>query len=86
MPTTTLGLTLGDEAEAFRWMQTEVQTHDRVPLTEAVAVVRSLSVAMHGDSHFVLPLLKLKEFDQYTTTHSLNVSVLALGLAEALGY
>lgn len=83
---TTLDLSLGDEADAFRWMQEEVQTHDRVPLTEAVAVVRSLSVAMHGDSHFVLPLLKLKEFDQYTTTHSLNVSVLALGLAEALGY
>lgn len=85
-PMTTLDLSLGDEADAFRWMQEEVQTHDRVPLTEAVAVVRSLSVAMHGDSRFVLPLLKLKEFDQYTTTHSLNVSVLALGLAEALGY
>ena len=83
---TTLDLSLGDEAEAFRWMQEEVQHNDRVPLTEAVAVVRSLSVAMHGDSRFVLPLLKLKEFDQYTTTHSLNVSVLSLGLAEALGY
>jgi len=33
----------------------------------------------------VLPLLQLKEFDQYTTTHSLNVSVLAMGLAEHLG-
>ena len=83
---TTLDLSLGDEADAFRWMQQEVQNNDRVPLTEAVAVVRSLSVAMHGDSRFLLPLLKLKEFDQYTTTHSLNVSVLALGLAEALGY
>jgi putative nucleotidyltransferase with HDIG domain len=83
---TTLDLSLGDEADAFRWMQEELQTRDRVPLTEAVAVVRSLSVAMHSDSRFVLPLLKLKEFDQYTTTHSLNVSVLALGLAEALGY
>ena len=83
---TTLNLSLGDEADAFRWMQEEVESRDRVPLTEAVAVVRSLSVAMHGDSRFVLPLLKPKEFDQYTTTHSLNVSVLALGLAEALGY
>ena len=33
----------------------------------------------------VLPLLQLKEFDQYTTTHSLNVAVLAMGLAENLG-
>jgi putative nucleotidyltransferase with HDIG domain len=84
--TTTLGLTLGDEAETFRWLQSEVQSHGRVPLLEAEAVVRSLSVAMHGDSKFVLPLLKLKEFDQYTTTHSLNVAVLSLGLAEALGF
>jgi putative nucleotidyltransferase with HDIG domain len=40
---------------------------------------------MHADQHIVLPLLQLKAFDQYTTTHSLNVSVLAMGLAEALG-
>jgi putative nucleotidyltransferase with HDIG domain len=62
-----------------------VQSSGSVPLLEAEAVVRSLSVAMHGDSRMVLPLLKLKEFDQYTTTHSLNVAVLAMGLAESLG-
>jgi putative nucleotidyltransferase with HDIG domain len=82
---TTLELTLGEEAEAFRWLQSEVQSGGQVPLLEAEAVVRSLSVAMHGDSRMVLPLLKLKEFDQYTTTHSLNVAVLAMGLAESLG-
>ena len=32
-----------------------------------------------------IPLLQLKEFDQYTTTHSLNVSVLAMALAEFIG-
>jgi putative two-component system response regulator len=36
-------------------------------------------------SRMILPLLKLKEFDQYTTTHSLNVAVLSMGLAETLG-
>jgi putative nucleotidyltransferase with HDIG domain len=84
-PVATLDLTLGEEAETFRWLQGEVQVHGSVPLLEAEAVVRSLSVAMHGDSRIVLPLLKLKEFDQYTTTHSLNVAVLAMGLAESLG-
>ena len=78
-------LTLGEEAETFRWLQSEVQSDGSVPLLEAEAVVRSLSVAMHGDSRMVLPLLKLKEFDQYTTTHSLNVAVLSMGLAESLG-
>ena len=71
---TTLALSLGDEADTFRRLQSEVQSHGSVQLLEAEAVVRSLSVAMHGDSRFVLPLLKLKEFDQYTTTHSLNVA------------
>ncbi len=33
----------------------------------------------------MMPLLQLKEFDQYTTTHSMNVSVLVMALAEFLG-
>ena len=81
----TLELALGEEAETFRWMQGRVRSQGSVPFLEAEAVVRSLSVAMHGDSRMVLPLLKLKEFDQYTTTHSLNVAVLSMGLAESLG-
>lgn len=83
-PATTLELTLGDEAETLRWLQRQVQANGAIPLIEAEAVVRSLSVAMHGDQRMVLPLLQLKEFDQYTTTHSLNVAVLAMGLAEAM--
>ena len=82
---TTLELTLGDEAETLRWLQHQVQTGGPIPLIEAEAVVRSLSVAMHGDRRVVLPLLQLKEFDQYTTTHSLNVAVLAMALAEGIG-
>jgi putative nucleotidyltransferase with HDIG domain len=84
-PIATLDLTLGEEIETLRWMQHEVQSCGAIPLLEAEAVVRSLSVAMHGDRRMVLPLLQLKEFDQYTTTHSLNVAVLAMGLAEHLG-
>ncbi|MEZ5292753.1 MAG: HD domain-containing protein [Vicinamibacterales bacterium] len=85
LPSTTLELTLGEEADTLRWLQHQVQHRGEVPLIEAEAVVRSLSVAMHGDRRIVLPLLQLKAFDQYTTTHSLNVAVLAMGLAEALG-
>jgi putative nucleotidyltransferase with HDIG domain len=81
----TLDLTLGEEAETVRWLQREVQSSGTIPLVEAEAVVRSLAVAMHCDRRMVLPLLQLKEFDQYTTTHSLNVAVLAMGLAEHLG-
>ena len=82
---TTLDITLGDEAETFRWLQHEIRDQGMVPLMEAEAVVRSLSVAMQAERRMVLPLLQLKEFDQYTTTHALNVAVLSMALAQALG-
>jgi putative nucleotidyltransferase with HDIG domain len=85
LPTATIAYTLHDEAETLRWLMEEVRDRGTVPLVEAEAVVRSLTVAMHGGRDIVLPLLQLKEFDQYTTTHSLNVAVLAMGLAEYQG-
>jgi len=83
--TATLGLSLGEEADAVRWLHREVTDGKNLPLIEAEAVVRGLSVAMHGDQQAILPLLQLREFDEYTTTHSLNVSVLTMALAEHLG-
>ena len=85
LPTATIAFSLGEEVETIRWLHDEVQQRDALPLAEAEAVVRSLSVAMHGDQQMMLPLLQLKQFDQYTTTHSLNVSVLSMALAEFLG-
>jgi len=81
----TLDVTLDEETETLRWLQHEAQSRGMIPLLEAETVVRSLAVAMHRDAHVVLPLVRLKEFDQYTTTHSLNVSVLSMGLAEVIG-
>jgi len=83
--TATITFSLGEEVETIRWLHDEVQKRDTLPLAEAEAVVRSLSVAMHGDRQMMLPLLQLKQFDQYTTTHSLNVAVLSMALAEYLG-
>lgn len=85
VPTATVTYSLGEEADAVRWLHNEVQNTGSLPLAEAETVVRSLSLAMHGDRNVVLPLVQLKEFDQYTTTHSLNVSVLTMALAEWLG-
>ncbi len=83
--TATLSFSLGAEANAMRWLHDEVSDRGNLHIAEAEAVVRSLAVAMHSGSQIVLPLLQLKEFDQYTTTHSLNVSVLTMGLAEYMG-
>lgn len=85
LATGTLALSLRDEADAVQWMHGTLSEGHALPIAEAEAVVRALSVAMHGDQQLFLPLLKLREFDEYTTTHSINVSVLAMALAEWLG-
>lgn len=84
VPVATISYSLGEEAESIQSMHREVQSRGKLPLAEAEAVVRSLSMAMHGDQQMILPLLQLREFDEYTTTHSLNVSVLTMALAEHL--
>jgi len=81
----TLGYDLRDEIDTVEWLHNELREGRPLHMVEAEAIVRSLTVAMHGDQDFVLPLLRLKEFDQYTTTHAMNVSILAMSLAEFIG-
>jgi putative nucleotidyltransferase with HDIG domain len=81
----TLGYSLREEQDAIGWVHQEVASTNRLPVAEAYGVVRSLSLAMHAGRAMVLPLIELKEFDQYTTTHSINVSVLTMALAEFIG-
>ena len=79
-----LSYALRDERDAVTWMHDEVRGSGRLHAAEADGVVRSLSLAMHTEQAMVMPLLQLKEHDQYTTTHSMNVSVLAMALGEYL--
>lgn len=81
----TLDLRLDEEAKAVRWLHDEVSHGSDLHLMEADAIVRSLSVALHTHSEATLPLLMLREYDEYTTTHAINVSILSMGLAEVLG-
>lgn len=78
-------VSLTEEIEAIAWMHGEVARGDAIPYTEVEAVVGSLSASMHSDRKLLLPLLTIKEFDQYTLSHSCNVAMLAIGFAERLG-
>lgn len=86
LPVASLSLDLRDEYEAVERIERAVATHDEVPVGEALGVVRLLSAAMHGGRELLLPLLELKNVDQYSTIHSINVSVLAMALAEFLEF
>jgi HD-GYP domain-containing protein (c-di-GMP phosphodiesterase class II) len=76
---------LSEEIETVQWMHDEVLQGHAVEAGEADAVVRSLALALHANQGIKIPLLQLTHYDQYTTTHSLNVSVLAMALGERLG-
>ena len=78
-------VSLADEIATVNWIHEEVLTGGRIPMAEAEAIVGSLAIAMRANEKMLLPLVMMKEFDEYTTTHACNVSVLAMGLAEALG-
>jgi putative nucleotidyltransferase with HDIG domain len=80
------GYSLKEETETVQWIHGEVQGHGAIPMAEAEMIVRSLSIALHADGRLLIPLLRLKSFDQYTTTHSINVAVLAMALAEELSH
>jgi putative nucleotidyltransferase with HDIG domain len=84
LPIAMLTYSLREEKDTVDWLHQEIQGGAKVPIVEADAVVRSLSIAMHAEQAMVLPLMELKEFDQYTTTHSMNVAVLAMALGEFL--
>ena len=84
LPVAALIYSLREERETIDWLHQEIQGGARLPMVEADAVVRSLSIAMHADQAMILPLLQLKQFDQYTTTHSMNVAVLSMALGEYL--
>lgn len=83
--TATIAYTLGDEVAAVSWVHEQVREGSGLQMAEAEGVIRSLSLAMHSESHIILPLLQLKSFDQYTTTHATNVAVLSMALAEYIG-
>ena len=76
--------TLAEEADAVDYVHEEVEAGRAVPMAEVEAIVHGLAVTIHREQHLVLPLLELKSFDQYTTTHSCNVAMLSIGLSEEL--
>ncbi len=76
---------LTEEADAVEFVHDEVSAGRSVPMAEVEAIVHGLAVTIHREQHLVMPLLELKTFDQYTTTHSCNVAMLSIGLSEELG-
>ncbi len=76
---------LGEELDAIGFVHSEVFAGRDVPMVEVEAIVHGLALTIRREQDVVLPLLDLRTFDEYTTTHSCNVAMLSIGLSEALG-
>lgn len=75
---------LSEEAEALRYVHEVAAEREEVPEAETAAIVGSLLVAVRSARELVAPLLQIRETDEYTTTHCMNVALLAMSLAEFL--
>jgi HD-GYP domain-containing protein (c-di-GMP phosphodiesterase class II) len=77
------GAGLQEELDAVLWLQQEVREERPLPLAEAEAATASLYVAMRADGPTRLPQIPLNGMSDYTAVHAINVTVIAMGLAEA---
>ena len=67
--------------EAFRRFRAE----QKLPLGEMEQLVWSFIDSLSRSTRAILPLAKLKEHDEYTFVHSVNVSLLVLAQARSFG-
>lgn len=76
---------LAEESAVIAHLHDEAARSGRVSLGEAAAVAGALASVVLAEADILPPLLALRSFDEYTTTHSCNVAMLSIGLAERLG-
>ncbi len=75
---------LGEQRENVDELHDEALKKGRVPVELARSVVDTLALAMQSEGQVLVPLVPLRETDEYTTVHSMNTSVLSMALAEFL--
>jgi putative nucleotidyltransferase with HDIG domain len=63
-----------------------VEKNDRPDLNEAKRLVRDIYEFIEADGSALLPLMKIREYDDYTYTHSVNVGILTMMMAGKYGF
>ena len=75
-----------EEIDAVFWLFEEVRAGRELPVLEAEAVGHSLYVSMRLDGKVAVPQLPLHDMKEYNAVHGINVALLAMGVAESIGY
>jgi putative nucleotidyltransferase with HDIG domain len=76
---------LGAEVDAVDYIHTEVEAGRDVPMAEVDGIVRALAATIRREQGCLLPLLDIRTFDEYTTSHCCNVAMLSMGICDELG-
>jgi putative nucleotidyltransferase with HDIG domain len=74
-----------DQLDVVREAFARFRSERRVPLAEMEQLVWSFIDSLSSTTRNMLPLAKLKEHDEYTFIHSVNVSLLVLAQARSFG-
>ena len=64
----------------------QAATSDRIDMKGSKRVVQSLVDLILSEDLFILGLTSIKNYDDYTANHSVNVSILSTALGSRLGY
>jgi HD-GYP domain-containing protein (c-di-GMP phosphodiesterase class II) len=75
-----------DELGVLTWMFEEVSAGQSLPVREALAITHSVYAIMHAEGRTSIRLAPVTDMREYGTVHALNVAILAMGLAEQLGF
>jgi HD-GYP domain-containing protein (c-di-GMP phosphodiesterase class II) len=74
-----------ERLEAIRQAWARFRVERKLPLSQMEDLIWSLIDSLSHTTRSILPLAKLKEHDEYTFVHSVNVSLLVLAQARSFG-
>ncbi|HKB79622.1 MAG TPA: HD domain-containing protein, partial [Thermoanaerobaculia bacterium] len=74
-----------EQLEMVREAWSRFRAEKKLPMAQMTELVWSFIDSLSRTTRAVLPLAKLKEHDEYTFVHSVNVSLLVLALARSFG-
>jgi len=76
---------LREEVDAVFWVFEQVRLGRPLPVIESEAVAHSLYISKRLDEHVSVPQLPLHDMNEYNAVHAINVALLAMSAAEAMG-
>jgi putative nucleotidyltransferase with HDIG domain len=84
-PTSSAALNQSEAHRALHSTWESIRTGTRIPMHAVDSLASQMHAMLRGDAGSLLHLSALKNHDQYTFVHTVNVSVLSASLAQACG-